>query len=84
VPVDASERFLEKLAGVTDPETKRKAIGVSLLRFSTMRRRIAEQTGGVDWLVQGTLVSGCDRVVERAWAVADDQEPSQCGRLPET
>jgi len=56
VPVDASERFLEKLAGVTDPETKRKAIGREFIAvFDDEASRIAEQTGGVDWLVQGTL-----------------------------
>jgi GMP synthase (glutamine-hydrolysing) len=56
VPVDASERFLEKLAGVTDPETKRKAIGREFIAvFDDEANRIAERTGGVDWLVQGTL-----------------------------
>jgi GMP synthase (glutamine-hydrolysing) len=56
VPVDASERFLDKLAGVTDPETKRKTIGREFIAvFDDEATRIAEQTGGVDWLVQGTL-----------------------------
>ena len=56
VPVDASERFLAKLAGVTDPETKRKAIGREFIAvFDDEASRIAEATGGVDWLVQGTL-----------------------------
>ena len=56
VPVDASERFLEKLAGVTDPETKRKVIGREFIAvFDDEANRIAERTGGVEWLVQGTL-----------------------------
>ena len=56
VPVDASERFLAQLAGVTDPETKRKAIGREFIAvFDDEAARIAEKTGGVDWLVQGTL-----------------------------
>ncbi len=56
VPVDASERFLSRLAGVTDPETKRKAIGREFIAvFDDEASRIADQTGGVDWLVQGTL-----------------------------
>ncbi len=61
VPVDASERFLEKLAGVTDPETKRKQIGREFIAvFDDEATRIAELlhksgAGGVDWLVQGTL-----------------------------
>ncbi len=56
VAVDASERFMTKLAGVTDPETKRKRIGAEFIAvFDDEAARIAKQTGGVDWLVQGTL-----------------------------
>jgi GMP synthase (glutamine-hydrolysing) len=56
VPVDASDRFLDKLAGVTDPETKRKVIGREFIAvFDDEATRISEQTGGIDWLVQGTL-----------------------------
>ncbi len=56
VAVDASDRFLAKLAGVTDPETKRKTIGREFIAvFDDEAHRILEQTGGVDWLVQGTL-----------------------------
>ncbi len=56
VAVDASERFLTQLAGVTDPETKRKRIGAEFIAvFDDEATRIALQTGGVDWLVQGTL-----------------------------
>jgi GMP synthase (glutamine-hydrolysing) len=56
IPVDASERFLTQLAGVTDPETKRKVIGREFIAvFDDEASRIAQETGGVDWLVQGTL-----------------------------
>jgi GMP synthase (glutamine-hydrolysing) len=56
VAVDASERFLKQLAGVTDPETKRKRIGAEFIAvFDDEAKRIAKETGGVDWLVQGTL-----------------------------
>ena len=56
VAVDASQRFLKQLAGVTDPETKRKRIGAEFIAvFDDEATRIAEQSGGVDWLVQGTL-----------------------------
>jgi GMP synthase (glutamine-hydrolysing) len=56
VAVDASERFLNQLAGVTDPETKRKRIGAEFIAvFDDEAARIAKETGGVDWLVQGTL-----------------------------
>jgi GMP synthase (glutamine-hydrolysing) len=56
VAVDASDRFLAKLAGITDPETKRKRIGAEFIAvFDDEATRIAKETGGVDWLVQGTL-----------------------------
>ena len=56
VAVDASTRFLAKLAGVTDPETKRKTIGNEFIAvFDDEAHRISATTGGVDYLVQGTL-----------------------------
>ena len=56
VAVNATARFLEKLAGVTDPEIKRKRIGAEFIAvFDDEANRIAKETGGVDWLVQGTL-----------------------------
>ena len=56
VAVDASERFLARLAGVTDPESKRKRIGAEFIAvFDDEAARIAKETGGVEWLVQGTL-----------------------------
>jgi GMP synthase (glutamine-hydrolysing) len=56
VAVDASKRFLLKLRGVTDPEGKRKIIGNEFIAvFDDEANRIAEETGGVEWLVQGTL-----------------------------
>jgi GMP synthase (glutamine-hydrolysing) len=56
VGVNASARFLERLAGVTDPEVKRKRIGAEFIAvFEDEANRIAKETGRVDWLVQGTL-----------------------------
>ena len=56
VAVDASARFLAQLEGVSDPETKRKRIGAEFIAvFDDEATRIAKQTGGVEWLVQGTL-----------------------------
>lgn len=50
--VDASERFLRKLKGVTDPERKRKLIGNEFIRiFEEEARKIK----GVGFLAQGTL-----------------------------
>lgn len=52
IKVDAEERFLEKLKGVTDPEAKRKAIGEEFIRvFEDEGRKI----GSVDFLAQGTI-----------------------------
>ena len=54
--VDASRRFLNKLAGVTDPEKKRKIIGNEFVAvFEDEAHRIAQLHGKVEWLVQGTL-----------------------------
>jgi GMP synthase (glutamine-hydrolysing) len=54
--VDASDRFLKKLAGVTDPEKKRKIIGKEFIKvFEQEARRITKKEGNVKWLVQGTL-----------------------------
>ena len=56
IAVDASKRFLLKLRGVTDPEGKRKIIGMEFIAvFDDEAVRIAQEGGGVEWLVQGTL-----------------------------
>ena len=56
VAVDATERFLSKLAGVTDPEKKRKIIGNEFIAvFDEEAHRIEREEGRVEWLVQGTL-----------------------------
>lgn len=52
VSVDASDRFLGKLAGITDPETKRKIIGNE---FISVFEEEARKVGGAKWLVQGTI-----------------------------
>src|SRR5205814_1975543 len=56
IAVDATDRFLNKLAGVTDPETKRKIIGNEFIAvFDEEAQRIEREEGDVEWLVQGTL-----------------------------
>ncbi len=51
--VDASDLFLQRLAGVTDPEEKRRRIGHTFIEvFETEARQVGP---GVGWLVQGTL-----------------------------
>jgi len=54
--VDASQRFLAKLAGVTDPEKKRKIIGNEFIGvFEEEAEKIKQAQGHVEFLVQGTL-----------------------------
>lgn len=52
VHVKASERFYEKLAGVSEPEAKRKIIGEEFIRVFEEE---AKKIGAVDYLVQGTI-----------------------------
>ena len=52
VRVNAKDRFLGKLAGVTDPETKRKIIGEEFIRVFEEE---AKNIGKVEYLVQGTI-----------------------------
>ncbi|MCL2492664.1 MAG: glutamine-hydrolyzing GMP synthase [Clostridiales bacterium] len=54
--VDAAERFLTKLAGVEEPEQKRKIIGGEFIAvFEEEARRLSEAEGGIDFLLQGTI-----------------------------
>src|SRR5437764_7847599 len=54
--VDARQRFLAKLAGVSDPEQKRKIIGAEFIRvFEEEASRLEEQGGPITFLAQGTL-----------------------------
>ncbi len=56
VAVDATQRFIAKLAGVTDPEKKRKIIGNEFIEvFDQEAHRLEQEFGKVNWLVQGTL-----------------------------
>ena len=50
--VDATDRFLDKLAGVSDPETKRKIIGAEFIEVFNDE---AKKLEGIDFLAQGTI-----------------------------
>lgn len=52
IHVDASERFLRRLKGITDPEMKRKTIGEEFIKVFEEE---AQKIGKVDFLAQGTL-----------------------------
>jgi len=64
IGVNARERFLSKLEGVTDPERKRKIIGEEFIRVFEEE---ADKLGRIDYLVQGTLYPD---VVESGTATA--------------
>ena len=54
IQIEASGRFLEKLAGVTDPEVKRKTVGEEFIRVFEEE---AEKLSKVEFLAQGTIYS---------------------------
>ncbi|MTI46740.1 glutamine-hydrolyzing GMP synthase [Sporosalibacterium faouarense] len=56
IRVDAKDRFLGKLKGVTDPEAKRKIIGEEFIRvFEEEKAKLKAKFGDVDYLIQGTI-----------------------------
>ena len=71
VAVDASERFLKQLAGVTDPETKRKRIGAEFIAvFDDEAHRIAAEDRRRGLAGAGHALSRRDRVQQRERARA--------------
>lgn len=81
VHVDASERFLSALEGVTDPETKRKTIG---RLFIEVFDEEAAKLGKVDYLVQGTLYPDVIESVSSKGPSAVIKTHHNVGGLPET
>lgn len=78
--VDASQRFLDALKGVVDPETKRKRIGAVFIEvFEEEARRI----GGVGFLVQGTLYPDVIESVSVRGPSATIKSHHNVGGLPE-
>ncbi|HKO36526.1 MAG TPA: glutamine-hydrolyzing GMP synthase [Pyrinomonadaceae bacterium] len=80
VGVDASREFLSALAGVTDPETKRKRIGAA---FIEVFEREALRLGGVGFLVQGTLYPDVIESVSVRGPSATIKSHHNVGGLPE-
>ncbi len=78
--VDASKRFLEKLAGVTDPEKKRKIIGNE---FILIFEEEAAKIGKVDFLAQGTLYPDVIESVSFKGPSAMIKSHHNVGGLPE-
>jgi GMP synthase (glutamine-hydrolysing) len=80
VVVDAAERFLSKLAGVDDPEAKRKIIG---REFIAVFEEEARKLGGADFLVQGTLYPDVIESVSHKGPSATIKSHHNVGGLPE-
>jgi len=78
--VDASEKFLGALAGVTDPEQKRKIIG---REFIAVFEDEAKRVGGADFLVQGTLYPDVIESVSLKGPSATIKSHHNVGGLPE-
>lgn len=82
IRVNAGERFLGKLAGVTEPEQKRKIIGEEFIRvFEEEKEKIKDSFGHIDYLVQGTIYPD---VIESGTATASViKSHHNVGGLPE-
>jgi GMP synthase (glutamine-hydrolysing) len=78
--VDAEERFLAGLAGVTEPEKKRKIIG---REFIAVFDEEAQKLGGADFLVQGTLYPDVIESVSHKGPSAVIKSHHNVGGLPE-
>ena len=81
IHVDATKRFLASLAGVTDPETKRKRIGAE---FIAVFEDEARKLGDVPWLAQGTLYPDVIESVSAKGPSATIKTHHNVGGLPTT
>jgi GMP synthase (glutamine-hydrolysing) len=80
IGVDASDRFLDQLEGVSDPETKRKIIGrVFIEVFDTEARKVKD----VKWLAQGTIYPDVIESVSVNGPSATIKSHHNVGGLPE-
>jgi GMP synthase (glutamine-hydrolysing) len=80
IAVDAAQRFMEKLAGVADPERKRRIIGEEFIRVFEGE---AARLGRMDYLVQGTLYPDVIESVSVKGPSATIKTHHNVGGLPE-
>jgi len=84
--VDASDRFLAKLAGVTDPEQKRKIIGnefIAVFAEEAQKLQSTEAHGEIAYLIQGTLYPDVIESVSVKGPSATIKTHHNVGGLPE-
>ncbi len=80
VSIDATNKFLKRLEGITDPEEKRKRIGHEFIRIFAAE---AEKLGGVKYLAQGTLYPDVIESVSFKGPSATIKTHHNVGGLPE-
>jgi GMP synthase (glutamine-hydrolysing) len=78
--VDAESRFLERLAGVVDPEQKRKIIGAE---FIAVFEEEARKHGPIEFLAQGTLYPDVIESASAGWGAQVIKSHHNVGGLPE-
>ena len=78
--VDAADRFLEKLTGISDPETKRKIIGEEFIRVFEEK---AKDIGEVEYLLQGTLYPDVIESISLNGPASKIKSHHNVGGLPE-
>ncbi len=83
VAVDARERFLSALSGVSDPEQKRKIIGRVFIEVFDEEAKKVRAGKGVSWLVQGTLYPDVIESVSFKGPSAVIKSHHNVGGLPE-
>ncbi|MGB2635770.1 MAG: glutamine-hydrolyzing GMP synthase [Candidatus Acidiferrum sp.] len=85
IGVDATDRFLGKLEGVSDPEKKRKIIGNEFIEvFAAEAEKLQKEMGGdIQWLVQGTLYPDVIESVSVKGPSATIKSHHNVGGLPE-
>ena len=80
VYIDATDRYLDKLSGVSDPETKRKIIGGEFIRIFEEEARKLE---GIEFLAQGTIYPDILESIKQAEGKKAVKSHHNVGGLPE-